>query len=384
VVLVQPGWYDPGSPVPDSIASLGVEETETPALIGDVPDYGLADPTGRIWDNVIVADQAAFANVKVGGLEATKIEADLATLASLRVENVGTSFRIENGSIVFEGAQGESVFRVDSLGNAFLKGILTADGIRANQIEGLDILAKNIITDSLQTMSFTSQSTGSSNLAGNVLGAEDLAITGSLTASGSSTFAGESIFKSLVMFWNNIIVRGNALFEGNITVNNDTAGTAIIPASSMSVYIPFETPFNAAPIVTISLVVKSATDSAFLGDGTRAAVADVTTSGFTILLDMAVPRDLEYNWVALAVKNPRRIVGTGIGIVPTPIESGPSATPTPTEGPTPVASPPPELISPTPTIVLTPTPIESGPTPSIVPVTVTPTSTVTPIPSPTP
>jgi hypothetical protein len=107
-----------------------------------------------------------------------------------------------------------------------------------------------------------------------------------------------------VTFWNNIIVKGNALFEGTITVNSDTAGVAVIPASSMSVYVPFEKPFESVPIVTISLVLKSATDSAFLGDGTNAAVAGVTHNGFTILLDMAVPRELEYNWVALSVKQP--------------------------------------------------------------------------------
>ncbi len=389
VALIQPGWYDPGSPVPDSIASLGVEEEATPALIGDMQDYGLADPTGRIWDNVIVADQAAFANVKVGGLTTDSFKTRTMNLEELHVDSGGVTLSVVNGQLTVTGVNDESLFIVDSSGNAFLKGILTADGIRANQIEGLTILTNSLITQKLSTLSISSSATGSGLLQnGAVLGVSGMTIDGDLIASGSSKFYGMSTFSSLVRFLSNIIVKGEATIEGALTVlgkvtftntvtfNQDSAGTATIPKGMTLVTIPFTHAYTEAPLITLTVNLKTATDSAFLAEAAKAATADISERGFTIVMDAPIPRDVTYTWVAISVHNPVATSIVGLGMTPTPIQSGstpipsgPTPTPTPalTLTPTPTVSQSGGQATPTPTpiptLTPTPTPIQSGSTP---------------------
>ena len=318
VALIQPGWYDPGSPAPPSLADAIIQLQSGSSPDGSpVGGYGLTDESGRVWDNVIAASQGAFANLKVGGLEVQKIVGNEADLSALQVSANGINLSVKDGQLVLTDTSGQPLFTVDSQGNAFLKGVLTAEGIQANEIQGLDIMAQNIVTNTLSTMALSMQSTGSAQL-GNVLGVTDLAVNGGLTASGSSTFVGQTIFQAIVTLFNDLIVKGNTIFQGRVTVNSDTAGQAVIPSSTMSVDVPFDKPYDAPPIVTISLELPQATDSAFLSDAVKAAVANVTNTGFTIVLDSPVPRDLTYNWVALAVTNPRRVVGQGLGVTLTP------------------------------------------------------------------
>ncbi len=341
VSLIQAGWYDPGSPAPDSISQINFEETEGSGG-GPLADYGIVDTTGRIWDNVFAADQGAFANLKAGALEVTE---------------------------------------------------LRAGKIYADQIEGLSDLTDEIsalsqyiggISTSSASLTFTGDST--------INGA--LTITGDVIASGAARIHGVFEAEDMVTFLRNFVVKGEATFEntvhvirkalfedvveflsnvifrGRVTFNRDTAGVAVIRASTTQVDVAFETPFDEAPIVTISQVRKEATDSAFLADSVKAAVAQVTASGFSIILDAPNPRDLEYNWIAISVANPRRILGKGIGEGGVVAGDTTSADELATPTPTPTAS-----ATLTPTFTPTPTPTASA--------TLTPTPTPAPTPLPT-
>jgi hypothetical protein len=170
-----------------------------------------------------------------------------------------------------------------------------------------------------------------------------------------------------------LIVEGPAEFKGEVTFANkvffdkDTAGTAVIPEMSQVVEVDFEKEYLLPPIVTISLIVKDENDKLFM-DEVKAAVGEVTTKGFKIVLSQVVPRDVEFSWVAIAVKDPRKVVGQSL------LEGLPEVTPTEALTPAPTATP-----TATPTIILTPTPtIETVPTASP---TLIPTSSSTPTPS---
>ena len=106
---------------------------------------------------------------------------------------------------------------------------------------------------------------------------------------------------------------------------------------------------------------KDATDSAFLAESVRAAVAGVTVSGFSIIIDEPNPIDLEYNWIAIAIDRPKRTIGVGAGEsgsvsgasyeaspAPTPTGAAPTIFPTFTPVPTPTSS---ASLTPTPTPV---------------------------------
>jgi hypothetical protein len=211
-----------------------------------------------------------------------------------------------------------------------------------------------------------------------------LNLSGNLEASGTSHFAGAVLFDSVATFFNKLVVKGEVVFEqaltvlgnvtfkGKITVNNDTAGTAVIPKYGTSVDIAFDKPYDSPPMVMLTLAVDSATDSAFLSDGAKAAVANVTQSGFTIVLDSPTLRDLTYNWFAFTVENGRKTVGKPLDglapdltqISPTPMVLGDSHS-----GQT---SAPAAL----------PTPIDSGIIPTAVPAA-SPTSAIAPSLTPT-
>ncbi|MBI5620863.1 SH3 domain-containing protein, partial [Candidatus Gottesmanbacteria bacterium] len=270
--------------------------------------------------------------------------------------------------------------------------LLTAKRIRADSIEGLEIYTNRISSLEGQVAGLSTQSDATASatpILGNEVTPEssdsgqarmtdnkviefesgkftlDLSVLGRLTASGGlvvgadAEFGGQTIFQKLADFIGNVIFRGDVSFLGNVkylsditfqgrpTFNKDTAGSAVIPNSTTSVDIAFDTPFDDVPVVTLTLALKEATDSAFLGDAVKAAVASVKTSGFTIVLDQPVPRDMEYNWVALAVKDKKTTVGKSLdGMVawaPTQPSPTPTVTPTPTLEPSPTPTPTPSV-----------------------------------------
>jgi hypothetical protein len=193
----------------------------------------------------------------------------------------------------------------------------------------------------------------------------------------------------LVTFVQNFLVKGQATFEqateflsdvffrGRVTFNNDTAGIAVVPRSTTQVEVIFDKPYETPPIVTISLVYKEATDSAFMTLGGNSAVSNISEKGFSIILEEPAPRDLEYNWVALSVADAKRTIGKSLeegGSTTLPATLGETAVVTPSATLTPTATP-----VPTPTIVPTLTPTAT-PVPTPIP-TATPTPTPTPSPS---
>jgi hypothetical protein len=75
-------------------------------------------------------------------------------------------------------------------------------------------------------------------------------------------------------------------------------------------------------------------------------------------MDMPVPRDVKYTWVAVSVHNPTETRPLGLGVTPTP-----TSTPTIIVAVTPILTPSP-IITLTLTPSVTPTPIQSEPTPT--------------------
>ncbi len=237
------------------------------------------------------------------------------------------------------GAKGEAtgsatpVITFDRLGNAEFAGTITAHRIRASQIEGLTVLAQAVFADQFGALADASASavlgmaSSSATLAFDGSTLDTLTRLGALTVTGEATFQAKTIFQALAEFL------GDIIFRGRVTFNNDTAGIAVIPKSTTFVDVVFERPYEAAPIVTISLVLEEATDSSFLTEAARAAVANVTEKGFAIVLNEPVPRDLQYNWVAISVTDAKRIVGKALE------EPSPTLTPTATPVPTPTVEP---------------------------------------------
>jgi hypothetical protein len=268
----------------------------------------------------------------------------------------------------------QPVITFDSAGNAVFAGTITADKIRANQIEGLEMYTDKLL--SLSTL-YSGLATASAGVAGQpVVSGSSTILTSSTgptetpVASASSAGNQPFTFTSLVEFIQNVIIRGtvnffgDVVFNGHVAFDADTAGTVIIPRSTLTTDVVFAKPYETAPVVTLTVMLQDATDSAFLSDAANVAVAGVTGKGFTVVLDSPIPRDMSYNWTAIAVKNKTTTVGESIdSILGTETTVTPTSTllPTmvPTNAPTPV---PPAPVSPAPA---PPAPVSPTPAPPV-------------------
>jgi hypothetical protein len=257
---------------------------------------------------------------------------------------------------------GLQTVNIDAGGNATISGTLTVDTLKVNHIEGLDVLVKTLTSETIATPAAMTEEGNSSPSAmtpsgpltfdgvatflQNILANADMTIQGALHVMGDADLHGITTFFSQVFF------KDTPIF------NSDTGGIAVIPMSATSVTVPFTKPFVQAPIVTITLTSSGATDSAFLSD-VHASVTDVSGTGFTIVITEPVPRTLIYNWLAIAVADPRTVTGSS----PFDDTSG-VVSPIPTEPPNISPTTSPTVI---PTVTIVPTPIPS-PTIQLTPV----------------
>ena len=226
-------------------------------------------------------------------------------------------------------------------GDATISGILYADTIKANRIEGVDILTKKL---SLLTEQVAGVATAGAEVQSNTASEIDIfeVISNRIA----------ELFKNTVEFIGKVIFKGDVNFEGRPTFNKDTAGFATIKAGGSEVEILFDKEYKDEPVVTATVQIAG---GALVADIPNYAIADVSTKGFKIRMSNSIGMDLRFSWVALAVSETMKFEGSGGAVVPPVIIVTPEPTPEEIVTPTPT-------LSPTPTIEIAPieTASESG------------------------
>ena len=101
------------------------------------------------------------------------------------------------------------------------------------------------------------------------------------------------VFAAKVRFENAVEFASKVIFRGPITVGPDTAGTITIPAGSTKAVATFNTPFEKAPI--ISLTPTQSTFESY-------SLEEVTQEGFVVSTPFALEYDLVFNWTALVAE----------------------------------------------------------------------------------
>jgi len=175
---------------------------------------------------------------------------------------------------------------------------------------------------------------------------------GGLIVGGPAEFNNDTIFNSLASFISKVIFKGDAFFEGRPTFNSDTAGFAVIKKDADNAEVVFDKEYATTPIITVNMTF----DPVKLADGQledskvlQKRVADSnysyfivnrTTKGFTIVLNKNASEDLTFSWIALSVKDAKRFESK-IEPTPTPSAVPVSASPAPSASPsvTPSAAP---------------------------------------------
>jgi hypothetical protein len=210
----------------------------------------------------------------------------------------------------FSAASSEdTVFNHD----VYVKGTLYADKIKANQIEGLELLTNKI--SSLQDEVTKSQTnspqsstglTSSSSVNFNNLQAVNLVALAQIESKGGlivdkdATFNGKTIFQLLAEF------NGNVNFKKQVTFNSDAGGLAVIKKGDQKVQIKYSSAYDQAPIV----VANWATDSddsdnqaTLFQAGYDFLITKSDEKGFWIYLNKPADQDLKLNWIATSIKD---------------------------------------------------------------------------------
>lgn len=260
---------------------------------------------------------------------------------------------INNGKIVSESdldlvLKGESQFSIkdvlgsdaavfDSLGNATFKGTLTADKIKANQIEGLEILAGRI--SSLESLESTSLASSSTNLTGSTRETDEtnldwdsvfiktakisldltvggaLVVSGGLSVDGPARFNGEVAFQTIAKFYGKVSFGDEVTFGTHVIFGQDAGGSAIIKQGDSKVTIKFGLPYTDAPIISANykfedtLTAENTTDTALnkyqrlLDGGINYTVGNAKADSFSIYLNKPATEDINFQWLATAIKD---------------------------------------------------------------------------------
>ena len=98
-------------------------------------------------------------------------------------------------------------------------------------------------------------------------------------------------------------------FIGRPYFNSDTGGIAIIQKDSRQVDVVFDKEYSDAPVISASVTLNASTTASqsdnILSNGVHYVVTNRSGSGFSILLSGPAPEDMQFSWIALAIKNLR-------------------------------------------------------------------------------
>jgi hypothetical protein len=212
------------------------------------------------------------------------------------------------GKFIIKDENGEPAITFDADGNGTFKGTLTADKIKANQIEGLEFLVRGITgTTSITSTTGNENTASDSALLGintsmdneassssdlnsrdtrdtldtrGTLAIEGLTIIGSATVSADLRVKGNGLIEGILNvidtittknilvtgvadFFANVIFRGDVEFRGQPTFNNDTAGVVSIPKDKDRAEVKFEKPYAGIPVINVSPLSVTLTDERF-------------------------------------------------------------------------------------------------------------------------
>jgi|GEM_PF-1846979 len=147
------------------------------------------------------------------------------------------------------------------------------------------------------------------------------------------SFVSEVVFQMNVTFQKQTTFLAGVVLRGPLTVNKDTAGTALVPLGATKVRVTFSQNFQTEPVVYLSPV-QSVKDGYSL--------QDVTQAGFTVTLHQPQDAEVQINWLAVMQANGGQSHSQVLERQ-TP-SSPPSTTQVQTSIPTPIPVPTPESI----------------------------------------
>jgi hypothetical protein len=250
-------------------------------------------------DRVVAALEVITPQVTTKSLSTNTITSSTGLDIAINLKN--------SGQLIINNENQQQVVSIDGDGNANFKGTITAEKIKANQIEGLEVFTNQIASlaqaqlsgsgqaisnaDKLSGLDTTGQQSEQSNtqqLAQAVF--KGGVFTGDTEFRAKVTFAALTTFRSNTIFVGDANFKGNVNFNGEVRLGANTTGTINIPAGATHANVVFTKPFSTTPTVTISP--QDFIDGAY-------KVSNKSTSGFEIELQKPQSNISRFDWQAL-------------------------------------------------------------------------------------
>jgi hypothetical protein len=334
---------------------------EVSVKLGEHGFVSVRDHNGEILVQFDASGNAGFDGDikarKIEGLEsitAPKVVAENVELEKIQAKSQEVSLNLTaDGKFIIADEEGSPAITFDSEGNGTFKGTITADKIKANQIEGLEILTGRITALENSTASesavlgtetadetATDSATASSELVLSSLSVDGLArlndvsarqatVSADLRVKGNGLIEGvlnviDTLMAKNVMvsgvadFFSQVIFRGDVEFRGQPTFNKDTAGTIIVKKDTQEIEVKFEKEYASTPIINVNITLDKIEDEAMqkeleeaiLNGNIKYIVTQRTTKGFVIKLNKAIDRDIPFSWTAILVSDKKNISST--------------------------------------------------------------------------
>lgn len=120
-----------------------------------------------------------------------------------------------------------------------------------------------------------------------------------------------TILNGVVEFSDKIFFNKMVIFNTAPVFSKDTAGYALIKQEEKEVRVDFENTYSEIPVVNVSI-----DTNVFLDEDVNFIIKDKDETGFTISLQNEASSDINFSWIAIAVKEPKTF--ENIPELPTP------------------------------------------------------------------
>lgn len=321
-----------------SVPGVAMKATKSGVVVGQAMAPYDEDGVGKITVYVKSNSYSGTTAELFQGIDVDKVDFEQDILAKLRNQ--------ETDGIISEINTDRLIAGLEIISPKIVTDELIAKTIKAERIEGLELIISNKLTNLASQGTPERQVLSDQDIAASISAQLDLRIASNsaytnkaninLDSDGLAVFeririkqnalvegilnvvdtltANNFIVNNLATFFGDVVFKGNVVFEGRPTFNKDTGGIAIIKKNSDRVDIVFEKEYEEAPIISASITFNeekkldgSLRDTKELEQKLFAksysfVVVNKSKKGFIIVLNKKAEDDIEFSWLAVSVR----------------------------------------------------------------------------------
>lgn len=282
--------------------SLGCETAHQTGVI--------AQELAQVFPGLVRMEDDGYYRVDYNALSVYNLKAVTEIAQFINSDGQANFSSLDTDSLTTNNIKSAASSGLNIEGDVFIDGDLIAKNVKAESVEGLELITNRIsrLENSTNASSeivvddnviFQSINTDSLNVALNLNVDGSINIGSGLTVAGLATFDGEAVFNRFARFADQAIFSKEVKFEDRVSFGGDNGGFAVIDTGESELRVGFSRPFNANPVVNLSIKNGQFVDFAY---------KDLNGEGFTIVLKEPAASNIEFSWTAFEVRDVKTVV----------------------------------------------------------------------------